>query len=252
MGPRVKVRRAYGRGWERYERYYRPTGRFGTHMNSSMRRLQLELRDVKLRPSRARPTPMEGDSLVDVFLSNPQESILSALRELAASLTPSLLSAVSESQIALWKTRDVAASKVESKEKIKGKEKKSRDKEAGSESSAADAEATEEKVRAKRREEWGAAMLLLEEAEPSNVEMEVPTRGHVQEPTGVSTWSNIAEPEKLSLYELEITTTETTMGAVKDGRAKLGVRYLHGQWIGNQRLFGADTSPSESSSYVSG
>lgn len=156
------------------------------------------------------------------------------------------LSAVSESQIALWKTRDAATSHSESKEKGRGKDKKGKEKEMGSEPSAADAEAEEEQVRAKRREEWRAAMLLLEEGELSEgEEKEEPRIGHAQEPTDASTWSNIAEPVKLSLYELEVSTTETTMGAVKDGRAKLGVSYIDGQWIGNQRLFGADTSPSE-------
>lgn len=162
-------------------------------------------------------------------ISRHQEPILSSLRALAASLTPTFLSAIAESRLALQAATDAAASRAG-----QGKEKEKDSKERGTPTSVED-----EQLLVKQRERWEAAMLLLEDEEGEPPQGHA---GHVVEPSEASTWSHIADPVKLRFGRWLLSTTETTLGAVKAGVAVLGVRYEADQWEG-QRLFGADSLP---------
>lgn len=168
-----------------------------------------------------------------------------SLDQLASLLTPERLATLSASQQATTRSRGaVLTSTKESGQKTR---KKSEEKEL--DEVEACSIAVEAALEA-RREAWRGARLLLVEEEMDEEESEDDResrlhRGHPADVTTDSSWSTIAELPKVTVFELVISSTETSMGAVKNGVATLGVEFVPDQWLSTQRLFGADDSPGE-------
>ncbi|SCV71037.1 BQ2448_3799 [Microbotryum intermedium] len=179
---------------------------------------------------------------------------MTSLRALVSTLDPTTLGAIVDSRIAedraqLAETRQRQEANPNNKDRArKGKDKESLPSALGVEGGEAE--------KGQRRERWRSAALLLMPSEESDIEDEEASRASLQRSNSLSAadveteheaaeglgpddsaWMSVAGAPKLTIFQVMLCSTETSLSAVRSGTSKLGVEFVRDQWHG-KGLFG--------------